>query len=359
MPADALTALPSAAPAAAAAPDAPDALWASPLLLSLIGCALLLALGAAALALWLRRHARLQPLPTPAVQRWQAGPETTADATQGLPAPIPRVIWTYWHDAQPPLVVQRCIDSWRRLNPQHTVHLLHAGNVRQFLPDLPEALAQLNIAKQTDWMRLALLQRHGGIWLDASIILTRPLDDWLPALQQAQRADFVGFYLDGYTTAPDFPVIESWFLAAPAGNPFIAQWLARFHAAVVEQGTASYLQTLRQQGRFAQYTQNIGEPSYHTIHVVAQEVLHQAVALPPAQPWRLALLRAEDSAYWLHLQARWKRRPLYARLLWAPGDASRWPALVKLRGGERNKLEPWLRRRHWRAGSLAGRFLAD
>ncbi|MDO4723706.1 MAG: capsular polysaccharide synthesis protein [Comamonadaceae bacterium] len=355
MPADPLTALPSATPAATAAPDG---LWASPLLLGLAACALLLALGAAMLALWLRRHARLQPLPAPAVQCWQGGPDRPSDAAQSLPETIPRLIWTYWHEAQPPLVVQRCIDGWRRLNPQHSVQLLHAGNVRQFLPDLPEALARLNIAKQTDWMRLALLQRHGGIWMDASIILTRPLDEWLPALQQAQRADFVGFYLDGYTTAPDFPVIESWFLAAPAGNPFIAQWLARFHAAVVEQGTAGYLQALRQQGRFAQYTQNIGQPSYHTIHVVAQEVLHQAVAQPPAQPWRLALLRAEHSAYWLHLQARWKRRPLYARLLWARGDARCWPALVKLRGGERSKLEPWLRRRRWRAGSLAGRFLA-
>ena len=37
---------------------------------------------------------------------------------------------------------------------------------------------------RADWIRLELLRRHGGIWLDASTLLTAPLD-WV--LQQQQR----------------------------------------------------------------------------------------------------------------------------------------------------------------------------
>jgi mannosyltransferase OCH1-like enzyme len=33
----------------------------------------------------------------------------------------------------------------------------------------------LTLAKRSDWVRLELLNRYGGIWLDASTILTESL----------------------------------------------------------------------------------------------------------------------------------------------------------------------------------------
>lgn len=306
----------------------------------------LLAIG---VGVWLLRHSRLQALP--AAQEIVLG-----DAQVQSSSGIPRTIWTYWHAPNPPYVVQRCIASWQRLNPDYQVHVLHPGNLADFLPHVPESLGRLNIAKQTDWIRLALLHRYGGMWLDASIILTQPLA-WVERERQAEQAEFVGFYLEGYTTRAAFPVIESWFLAAVPGSVFIRQWLERFEAAAVAGETADYLAQLQQQGRYEALTQKIGDPSYHTIHVVAQEVL-QSQSSGDA-PMRLCLLRAEDSAYWLHLQSGWKRRPLFAKLLWAQGDASVWPPLVKLRGGERSKLNTWLVKKHYRQGSLVEQFLAD
>ncbi|WP_158291747.1 glycosyltransferase family 32 protein [Lampropedia puyangensis] len=313
-------------------------------LLVLIGLGLL-ALGA---AVWVRRHSRLQSLP--AVQE-----VVLDDGCVHAQQEIPRTIWTYWHEPTPPYIVQRCIAGWKRLNPGVDVHVLHPGNLAEFLPYVPDTLARLNIAKQTDWIRLALLHRYGGMWLDASIILTQPLD-WVDRAQKAEQAEFVGFYLQGYTTRAAFPVIESWFLAAAPGSRFITQWLERFEAAAVTGDTADYLEQLRAQGRYEALTQKIGDPSYHTIHVVAQEVLQSQ----PREhtPMRLCLLRAEDSAYWLHVQSGWKRRPLFARLLWAQGSAAVWPPLVKLRGGERSKLNAWLVKRHYRQGSLVERHLA-
>lgn len=315
--------------------------------------ALVVVLGICALA-WLAWRSRLAPLP-PAQQRALGAAASVAQVHQEqAQVAVPRVVWTYWHEAQLPLVVARCIEGWRRLNPQYVVHVLHAGNLTQFLDEVPPTLARLNIAKQTDWVRLALLHRHGGIWMDASILLTQPLD-WVEQLRAHTHAEFVGFYLDGYTSDARYPVIESWFLAALPGSRFIAEWLELFRREAIDGDTANYLARLRQEERHVALAQKIGDPAYHTIHVAAQDVLQRHA--PDAAPWRLTLLRAEDSAYWLQWQSGWKRRPLFARLLWARGDAAHWPALVKLRGGERRKLEAWLRHQCYRKGSLVAQAL--
>lgn len=318
-------------------------------LLLALAVLVLVVLLALALAIWLLRNSRLQAVPT--AQEVVLG-DARVKATQA----IPRTIWTYWHSPNPPYVVQRCIAGWQRLNPDYQVHVLHPGNLSEFLPHVPESLGRLNIAKQTDWIRLALLHRYGGMWLDASIIVAQPLA-WVEQERQAEQAEFVGFYLDGYTTRAAFPVVESWFLAAVPGSVFIRQWLERFEAAAVSGDTADYLAQLQQQGRYEALTQNIGDPSYHTIHVVAQEVLQSQPS--GYAPMRLCLLRAEDTAYWLHVQSGWKRRPLFARLLWAQGHAGVWPPLVKLRGGERSKLNAWLLKKHYRQGSLVEQCLAE
>jgi len=312
----------------------------------------LAAAGALAFAgCWLYWRLCAAPIAAIAPAREWLVPGAPADAAAG----IPRRVWSYWHDDRPPEVVRRCVAQWRRLNPGYEVHLLSARTVADFLPDAPAGLARLGIPKQSDWIRLALLARHGGIWLDSSIILTEPLD-WMLHKQQASGAQYLGFYLDRYAAGDARPLVDSWAMAAPAASPFVLDWLALFRAQVVEgeggtDGTAAYLQSLRAQGRFDDVVQKIGSPAYHTVHVCAQDLLQRR---PGA--WRLLLLRAEDSAYALQARSRWKRRRLYLHLLLNPVPVPCTP-LVKLRGGERRKLEPYLRLEFFRARSIVGRYL--
>lgn len=305
----------------------------------------------AALILWLcvriHHHSHLQPLPEQTSRRF-------GSAAQRSDKSIPPVIWTYWHSPQLPLVVEHCIAGWQRLNPDHTIHILHADNLTDYIDDIPQHLDRLGIAKQTDWIRLELLHRYGGIWLDSSIILTQPLS-WVEQQRASTQAEFVGFFLQGYTTNPNYPVIESWFLATAPNSRFIADWLALFHREAIEGETSDYLTSLRTDNRYAALTQAISDPAYHTIHVAAQDVIQRAPAVD--SPYHLHLLRAEDSAFWLHVQANWKRRPLYLRLLAATEQEL--PPLIKLRGGERHKLEPYLRHQFFRHNSPAARYLSS
>lgn len=241
---------------------------------------------------------------------------------------IPKILWTYWNQPQPDSFVLECIQSWRLQCPDYEVRLVHPGNLAEFveLGALPAQFQDLHPTKQSDWLRLYLVARHGGFWLDASTLLTRSLN-WMQAAVSAE-AEFVGFYLEKFTTNARMPVIESWAFGALAGGGFITAWQREFHQALIVEGTEAYLQRLQGQPDWDDIRQNIGDPHYLLIHITAQQVLRRK------QYSCMAVFKAEDSAYYYHHALRWKWYLLYPQLCRVQGPKVSAP-IVKLRGGER------------------------
>lgn len=253
-----------------------------------------------------------------------ATPVVAANANQA----IPKIIWTYWNQAQPEAFVLQCIDSWRRHCSDYEVRLVHPDNLDQWVSAvaLPPAFAQLHPTKQSDWLRLYLVARYGGFWLDASTLLTTSLD-WMTAAA-VSAPEFCGFYLEKFTREPRYPVIESWAFGAPAGGVFITAWQREFHQALIEEGTQAYLARQQALPGWEQLLQGIRDPHYLLIHIAAQQVLQRTPQV------RMALYKAEDTAYFYHHRLRWKWYLLYPQLCLAPAPGPIAP-LVKLRGGER------------------------
>jgi hypothetical protein len=263
----------------------------------------------------------------PAVTVFQGG-QTGAGARAQASA-IPQRIWSYWNTEVPDPVVRQCIANWRTQCPDFEVHVVNSANLATYVPpaDLPPGFAQLHPTKQSDWLRLYLVRHHGGYWLDATTLLTQPLD-WLEKLRQAQDTEFVGFFLQGYTQDAGYPIVESWAFGAAPHSPFVSAWQEEFHRALIVQGPTPYLQALRHQPDGAAMLQGIPDPQYLLIHVTAQQVLRRHNA------YRLALLKAEDTAFFYQKAVRWKWYLLYPRLCLVRAEADAAP-LVKLRGGER------------------------
>ena len=63
----------------------------------------------------------------------------------------------------------------------------------------------------SDLIRVCLIEKYGGIYLDASIILLRSLD-WIYELDD--KYDFIMYKNTDHSTNDEKPVIESWFIAA-------------------------------------------------------------------------------------------------------------------------------------------------
>lgn len=303
------------------------------------------------LAGWLKRWYRLrprdlEPAPAPVFTLHATG---TAAAAPAARTAIPRILWSYWQGGTPPLLVQRCFDHWRRLHPHFEIRILDARGVLQYLPAIPAALDGASAAKRADWIRLELLRRHGGIWLDASTILTQPLD-WVLQEQARTGADFVGYYLQQYTSVPDRPVVENWFMAAPPGSPFIEDLQREFTQEVIARTGEQYIAHLQAQGLYAQALQRIDMPAYLTMHLALQVILLRGGS------YRLGLSPAESGPYFLHVQGRWRRAALKMRLLFMHARGPL-PPLIKLRSPDRRRLDDYLAQGMYLPDSVAGQWL--
>jgi tetratricopeptide (TPR) repeat protein len=142
-------------------------------------------------------------------------------------------IFTYWDSGfdQAPAIVQTCN---RRLKELHSdSELVHLNaNTWQYYVDLPECvLAKLppNKAHFSDVLRMALLARYGGIWLDATCLPTQSL-----------TKSFNGLVADAgfFTYHSSIARISNWFFCTTGDNyvakvmyeMLVAYWEEHEHA---------------------------------------------------------------------------------------------------------------------------------
>jgi hypothetical protein len=300
---------------------------------------------------------RLEACPPPAFTLYAIAPAAPPKAAQegrdvappGQPPAIPRVVWAYWKGTAPPPLIRHCFAHWHRQCPGYEIRVLDDVSVRTWLPEIPAVLDTVSPAKRADWIRLELLRLHGGIWMDASTLLTAPLD-WVLEQQARTPADFVGYYLERHTRDARYPVVENWFMAAPPGSRFIADLQHEFTTQVIHRTGAEYIAHLQQLGVYDDVRQDIDAPDYLTMHLALQFILRTRGG------YRLALSRAEDGPFYYHLLGRWRRTPLKLRLLFSlPSGAL--PPLIKLRAPDRRRLDDYLARGLYLPGSVAGQLL--
>ena len=133
---------------------------------------------------------------------------------------IPKKLFMYWHQGwdSAPDFVKRCAATWQRHNPTWDINLLDAATIGKKI-ELPAALKTLNLPLPalSDVIRIHLLKQYGGVWADATLWCTRPLDDWIDSV-----CDHSGFFAYD-KPGPDRP-ISSWFLAAGTDCRIVDIW---------------------------------------------------------------------------------------------------------------------------------------
>ncbi len=108
-------------------------------------------------------------------------------------------IWFYWEtlpNKKKPGYIDVCYDSIVH-NCKDCFHivLLNEKNIYDYLPELKEEsiknFDKLSIPHKTDYYRYALLEKYGGIWIDADTIVTKCLCGLYNKLKEG-RSDYVG-----------------------------------------------------------------------------------------------------------------------------------------------------------------------
>ena len=95
------------------------------------------------------------------------------------PNPYPNSIWTCWWqgEEQMPEVVKICYESLKAHANGHPVQLITKDNYQQYV-EMPEWIMEkfnagiISVTHFSDLLRVALLSRYGGFWMDATLYLT-------------------------------------------------------------------------------------------------------------------------------------------------------------------------------------------
>ena len=135
-----------------------------------------------------------------------------------------KTIWLCWLQGmeQAPDIVKQCVASVKHYMPEYRLQVLTAENIAQFV-ELPEHIwakyknGTITFTHFSDILRTALLVQHGGIWLDATVLLTGTLPTkWT-------EADL--FFLQKSVLNATPHAGSSWMLAARKGNPVLQRVL--------------------------------------------------------------------------------------------------------------------------------------
>lgn len=145
------------------------------------------------------------------------------------PAEVPKIIWSFWDEGfgvAPPLV-QLCIATWHEYSGIEDIRLLDLENVYHYLDrsSLPKTFESLPVQLKSDAIRLALLARYGGVWLDASTLVTARVHDFV----QSAAAEGSFFAFHNGSTGKGGRSFEIGALAVTPRNPFFEQWSAHFN----------------------------------------------------------------------------------------------------------------------------------
>lgn len=131
---------------------------------------------------------------------------------------LDKKIWIYWSQGfdVAPWIVKQCVTSWKLKNPDWELIQLDDKNVFSYIDFnyLPSNYNKLSLAHKSDLLRLNLLIKYGGVWVDATTLCNVPLDNWL---YNYFNTDFPFMFREPGVDR----VISNWFIASRAGNPIL------------------------------------------------------------------------------------------------------------------------------------------
>lgn len=193
-------------------------------------------------------------------------------STFGSDSVIPKQIWTYWNSDELTPVVTKCINSWKKYNPDWTITVVTPKNLSQYIDfDVKGVKFNDSPARESDIIRLNILAKYGGVWADASILMTRPFD-----FPTNSKHEFIGYYIEHYTTKPQWPCIEGWFFATIPGGKFITKWRDSFMSIANFDSVDDYLSDLKKRGVDFQNTAK-WMLNYLAINLAAQDAMQKGM----------------------------------------------------------------------------------
>jgi hypothetical protein len=243
---------------------------------------------------------------------------------------IPNVIYTYWHDTNIPLSINKCINSWKKYNPSYKIIILNKDTIKEYIPFDVFKLKFANTHQQiADFIRIYLISEYGGFWLDSTIYINRSFD-WVHSYQVNENSEFVGFKINGicdYTGSLKTPIVENWFLSAIPKSKYMLDWKDIYYSINNYNTIDDYVNFIKTKTDI----KGIGSPHYLSMHIASLYVLQN-----PKSNYKLSLLDAEKGPFLYNHIIKWNDLYTIPIIIYFKGTEA---PIVKYRGPERSIIK--------------------
>jgi len=186
-------------------------------------------------------------------------------------------VWTYW-EGKPNQLVDLCLDrieksckmgSCEKYIYTH-IHIANSTNIEKYI-EINENVCDSSSPThlKSDIIRLSLLKKYGGIWLDSSSFILTSINK----LFSDKYNCFQAFYNPKNSKLGDnFPVIETSAMYAPPNHPFIVDWLNETNSII--NCNSETRKNYAKNTKLYKYLKHLDD-TYHYVYFTCMNVLYK------------------------------------------------------------------------------------
>ena len=251
----------------------------------------------------------------------------------------PRIIWMYFDRELPDSISAMVSITNTTLRSHWAITMVDSNNLFNFLPPsiFPPHFSALVPAHKSDFIRVKLLERYGGWWLDSTLVVSSLV--WFESIYSTIVTSSSQFFGVCHHMCPSSRHVETSFLFAPLNSTVLRYWsneIDKLHTI----GTENYMYNAYRGG--VTFTDHAFQPypmvyPYLDIFVSFQVVLQRLI--PRHLP--LTLLRGRDTIYKINFDCHYNVKCMREKILTElnnPGS-TRYPFM---------KINTWLRKSIWK-----------
>jgi len=252
---------------------------------------------------------------------------------------MPKTIWIYWDNTELPKLIDLIKENNATKLRGWEIIYLNESNIDNYISkdEYPKKFNTLSIQHKADWMRLYLLKKYGGTWLDASIIINdnKALDKLYNDSIKIQ-SQFTGFNFKNYESGSfsnnGVPLyVENWFIMVPINSVVIDLWIIQYERAI-QMGFQNYRKLLYDEKIDTSKIYPKSNGVYLTQHACLQYVFQKQLDFSSVP---MIILPAENDMLKIRFECKLNDQ-CTMNTIKNTGDEARKLPYIKLVKGERN-----------------------
>jgi hypothetical protein len=228
---------------------------------------------------------------------------------------LPKVIYSFWNNTEENLLIDSCIKNWeKKFSKEWKIVFISKENINKYVSE--EFLKKywtnnISMTRFSDFLRIYLLIKNGGVWLDASVIIINGqfLDDYYNEMIQ-NKYDGCFYEYKKFEVLPTQPHIDNWFIIAPKNSKILTDLYIEFDKAFDMEFLNYKKDILIKNGVLITNTLGYSDSTYLLQHAIMQYLLKKN-----KNKYNIILKSTTENMYKIHEFFNWNHENIIKFIL--------------------------------------------